>query len=1054
MVRGYQTYGNLVFLINEITMNTGPLFEFDYMRSRMIMKENIIEDNAVGADYLIWTYHLYSDVEFTENEFTDNSADGALIYFQGPTYWSSISFIFDKNYLTGNTASSAINGGIVVVKGARYNLALRRNEFDMNTGNCINFYRPYTSNSWYPANTFTVDNNIFTDNDGAATTWIDFRSYNIVVKRNVGTGNTGPLVYHTLTSRYVYDYSDPRTAGEMTGPFTIEISGNNYTANAGGAIEIERAQWRDASTPYNNPSQVIRLSNNILRDNGDGWAIEVNDFGAFPVMVNNDFLGSKYGAFLSAIYPGMWDRVKLPFTDDIFDGGPNGVTAWGLVNVDADFTDCSFTNYEEALYARDCTINVYWSTIPEGSGRTEGRGYIYVWNNLEVLITWADVLGVDSGEPAVGATLALLGTNGRYYGALTTNNVGRIGPMLVQPWSSVEGRMDQWSPYTGTIISGGSTAHYVISITGEQVGVDALHLLLVDVDVPEVVITAPSMGAISNLVDMPAEGFLFETGSGIGSFMGYLDGGDAVEIDPQQNWVAMFEDLAQGEHTILFEAIDVATNKATATITFIIDAVAPDLDIVSPEDNSVTRDPNLVIQGSYQDDVSDVSEIKVRINGITISSSTGVINENELLTEGVNTIIIDATDAAGNVQTVRRIVTLDTYPPTLYVYAPLNLLVTSEPILDVNGLSEAGTTILIEQVRASNGELIDSEEVTARADGTFKYMLDLEEGAQHIVFTAEDEAENVRTITRTVTLDTTPPGLNINNPPEGDFINTPIVVLVAQVIDDNPETVRVLVNGIPIESTGLITMDVPLVEGLNTIVVMAIDPVDNSVTRTVNVIRDTIAPELVVEVPDFVLTNEKTFVVRGYVNDDAAVVKVAGVTVNVDEDNRFSVEMDLSTAQTPIEVTAEDRAENIARFDIDFIFDDQAPIISIPDPPGALTNALVITISGTVTDNEAIIDTVLVRGQVYPVIDGKFNVLVTVDTSGDGWNNFTISATDDAGNTGVYKINVQYEPEKVDDEIVVGPETNMWWYIGVLLIIAALVIIVTVYIFAKRGEEE
>jgi len=724
------------------------------------------------------------------------------------------------------------------------------------------------------------------------------------------------------------------------------------------------------------------------------------------------------------------------------------------VNVDADFSDCSFTNYKEALYARDCTINVYWSTIPEASGRTEGRGYIFVWNNLEVLITWADILGVDSGKPAVGATLALLGTNGRYYGALTTDNVGRIGPMLIQPWSSVEGRLDQWSPYTGTITSGGSTAHHVISITGEHVGVDALHLLLEDTDVPMVVITAPSMGAISNLVDMPAEGFLFETGSGIGSFVGYLDGGDAVEIDPQQNWVAMFEDLAQGEHVIMFEAIDVATNKVNTTITFIIDAVAPDLDIVSPEDDSVTRDPNLVIQGTYQDDVSDVSEIKVRINGIPISSSTGVINEPELLTEGVNTIIIDAIDAAGNVQTVRRIVTLDTYPPTLYVYAPLNLLVTSEPALEVNGLSEAGTLILIEQVRASNGELIDSEEVTARADGTFKAMLDLEEGAQYIVFTAEDEAENVRTITRTVTLDTTPPGLNINSPIEGEFISSSFETLVAQVIDDNPETVRVIVNGIPIEHTGLINRDVPLVEGLNTIVVIAIDPVDNMVTRMVNVTRDTIAPELVVEAPDFVLTNEKKFVVRGYVNDDAEVVKVAGVTVNVDEDYRFSIEMDLSTAQAPIEVTAEDKAKNIARFDIDFIFDNQAPVISVPDPPDALTDALVIMINGTVTDNEAIIDTVLVRGQVHPVIDGKFNVLVTVDTSGNGWNNFTISATDDAGNTGIYKVNVQYEPG--DEPVVEDPdeETSMMWYIGLLLIIAALVIIVTVYIFAQRGEEE
>jgi hypothetical protein len=60
------------------------------------------------------------------------------------------------------------------------------------------------------------------------------------------------------------------------------------------------------------------------------------------------------------------------------------MTVWALVNADADFTDCTFVNYKEALYVKDGTINVWWSAIPEASGRTEGRGYIYVNNHLEL----------------------------------------------------------------------------------------------------------------------------------------------------------------------------------------------------------------------------------------------------------------------------------------------------------------------------------------------------------------------------------------------------------------------------------------------------------------------------------------------------------------------------------------------------------------------------------------------------------------------------------------------------------------------------------------------
>ncbi|MCK4969626.1 MAG: hypothetical protein KAS77_03845, partial [Thermoplasmata archaeon] len=427
-----------------------------------------------------------------------------------------------------------------------------------------------------------------------------------------------------------------------------------------------------------------------------------NDFGEFPVMVNNDYNGSAYGVFLRAIYPGMWERPKISFLSKSFDGGPNGVTAWGLVNVDADFTDCSFTNFAETLYARDCTINVYWSAIPENSGKTEGRGYIYVFNNMEILITWGDAMGADTGVLAQGATLALLGTNGRYFGALETNTDGRIGPLLISPWSSVEGRNDQWSPFDSTIIYGGVTDYYLINAIGEHVGEDSMHLVLYDRVVPSVVVTSPSMGAISNLVDMPVEGFLFETGSGIESFMGYLDSGEGIEIDPEQNWLTMFEDLDQGEHTLFFEAVDTATNNANATLTFVIDAFAPDLDIVSPVDNLITLEQDLLVQGSYEDDVSDVSEIVVRLNGVPISSTTGVINEFVTLTEGVNTIIVDATDGAGNRQIIQRIVTLDSHAPTLYVYAPLDLLVTNNPELELNGLSEGNTPILIVQIRASD----------------------------------------------------------------------------------------------------------------------------------------------------------------------------------------------------------------------------------------------------------------------------------------------------------------------------------------------------------------
>nr|NIP36197.1 hypothetical protein [Thermoplasmata archaeon]NIS13303.1 hypothetical protein [Thermoplasmata archaeon]NIS21201.1 hypothetical protein [Thermoplasmata archaeon]NIT78695.1 hypothetical protein [Thermoplasmata archaeon]NIU50255.1 hypothetical protein [Thermoplasmata archaeon] len=121
---------------------------------------------------------------------------------------------------------------------------------------------------------------------------------------------------HHLTSRYVNDGFYPDTYGEMTGALSIEVSSNNYSYNKGGGIDIDPAQWSDTNVNYNNYGQSIRISNNILQYNGDGWAIRILDFGQFPLLVNNDFYGSKYGVFLQAIdFIGAFPRVKMEFTE-------------------------------------------------------------------------------------------------------------------------------------------------------------------------------------------------------------------------------------------------------------------------------------------------------------------------------------------------------------------------------------------------------------------------------------------------------------------------------------------------------------------------------------------------------------------------------------------------------------------------------------------------------------------------------------------------------------------------------------------------------------------
>ena len=1047
--------GEVEIVDNDFRYNEGPLFWFEDNRYRVAMEKNRISFNDAGADYLVYTYVSRSELKFLDNYIHNNTADGALLFFRGATYWSQIPFSFERNTINDNTASSAYNGGILVFRGARYDIAIRRNTFDGNVGNVINFYRPYSNYASNYNYDHIVDGNTFKNNEGTATLWVDYSTYNIQVKRNIGTNNAGPLMRHVITDHYVYDYFNPNLVGEVRGAANIAVDQNNYSYNRGGAVDIH-GQWQDAYTPYSQVSQTISLKNNFFLYNGDDWAIQITDFGAFPQLHNNELFGSRWGTMLQAInYPALWPIKTMEFMNIHYDGGgPLGRTAWSLTHVNAVFTNCTFTNFRMTLFAKDCQIDVYWSAIAEASGRTEGRGYIFVYNHIEFLITWTDENGMDSGNPAVGAKLALLGSNGRYYGAMETNDMGRIGPLLIIPWSSIEGRTDSWTPYTGTILAGGLTSTHIVHAIGEQVGENSVHMTVKDIEAPEIVLTTPQGGSTSNKVDLPVEGFLFETGSGVGSFMGYLDGGDGVEIESAEIWSTIFMGLSPGQHSIYLEVIDVAGNAINTTVTFFIDSAPPVLTISEPTDGMSTRVKTLLIQGTFSDDVSDLSSIAVRINGEPYVGTPGTISINHELDEGVNTLIIDATDGAGNRVTERIRVTLDTNAPTLYVYSPLNDLYTANEMLTVSGLSEAGTPILIEMVSEETGALLSNDTVIAGMDGLFTFELKLEEGRQHIVVTAKDDADNVRTITRTVRLDTQPPGLFIDSPEDAETsVNTPTITLVGHIDDENPENIIVKVDGLLVQHMGVFSKIIPLDEGLNVIVVTATDPAGNSVTKSVNVTRDTTKPDLIVQTSGPILTKDKNLVVRGSVNADADSVKVAGDGVNIDEQMRFTKDIDLSEETSPIRIEAMDAAGNMAVYDIEFVYDPDKPELNLDQTP-AQTDRLVLYLNGSVEDTLAVVEQVEVQSVMYPVVDTRFSVFVQLSTGNEGWNNFTVKAYDDAGNVATQKVNVQYIPPPVvdieEDDKTSGDALS---WLGLLFIVAAVVLIATVFVFARKNQE-
>ena len=1058
LLRIYNNNEETDVTLNDFVSNTGTLMMADYTYRQVSIEKNTITLQKAGAGYLLRTTYTQNGLRIADNDINNCTADGALLYFIGPTYWyypGYAAFAVDRNDFSDNVASSAVNGGIVVIRGARYETPVKRNTFINNVGNCVNIYRPYNYYTYDTTNTLTVDGNYFEGNRDPATLWVDITTYNCVVKRNTGHNNAGPLVKTVFTSHYVYDTSmQPYFYGEVRGAYTFDVDYNVWTGNSGGGIDI-RAMWHDMYTIAAIPEQQVSVRNNELNMNTGGYCIKIVDFGNAPLLINNEFQGSQYGVFLQAIdYRIYWPRLVLQFNGMSFDGGAMGVTAWALVDCDADFVNCVFENYSEAVYVKDGTINVLWSAIPERSGRTEGRGYIYVRNHLELNVTWSDINGIDSGRPAALATVAMLGSNGRYMDKMATGEDGHLGPIEVTPWTCIEGRMDTWTPLTTTVLSGGLTGIYTVKLIGEKVGDNAAHLIIQDTVAPSITVTAPSQGSISNLLDMPVEGFLFETGSGVDMFRGWVDSGVPRDIAPAGVWSTLFAGLAPGDHTLWLELEDLAGNGRTEQVTFTIDAAAPVMILTSPDDGLITADPAIEIRGTFSDDLSDLVDIVVRINGIKVAPGTpGVLLEPFTLTEGVNAIVIDAMDAAGNKASVTLTVTLDTYPPTLYVYNPLDRLLSPDDMLTVDGLSDAGTYIKVEVMQG--GVVKDEETVIARSDGTFVAAMTLFEGSQTVVVTARDSpAQNVRVVSRVVTLDTTAPTLVIDAPASSvRYVRTAALTLIGHIEDPTPDKVIVKVNGKPIPQSGTFTAPLTLVEGTNAIVVTAEDEVGNTATQTLDIIRDTVRPELEVDVPSFLLTNEADLLLRGSVDKDAIKVEVRGEEVTIDENGQFHVTLDLSSEASPMVVVATDAAGNAATYTIDFIFDGTDPALTL-DAVLSETSDTIVFVNGTVADDKSTLDHVLIKGNSFPVVDGRFMAIIELDTAGDGWNNLTVIAEDEAGNTATRYVSVHWvSPPSEDTGGDEGPSNEALSWIGVILLVAGITLVLTAW-FLSKGEKK
>jgi len=284
--------------------------------------------------------------------------------------------------------------------------------------------------------------------------------------------------------------------------------------------------------------------------------------------------------------------------------------------------------------------------------------------------------------------------------------------------------------------------------------------------------------------------------------------------------------------TISGTAVDNAGNAVSASANIKLDKTPPSVTIASPINGSTISlsTVSIGLSGSESDDLSGVSS--VTCNGSPASITGTNFTCSVLLTQGPNSISVQATDAAGNSSSSP--LSLKFAPaPQIAITSPTNLTITNLSPATVNGtVSDPAATVTVNGINAP------------QSGGSFSIPVPLVEGLNVLTAVATNAGGTASTATVQVTLDTTPPHITIDSPADGST-TTAASVTVTGLANDvvvgtvNAQDVQVTINGIPaqVANRSYSALNVPLNLGPNVIQATAKDHAGNGTSTSVTVTR-------------------------------------------------------------------------------------------------------------------------------------------------------------------------------------------------------------------------
>ncbi len=540
---------------------------------------------------------------------------------------------------------------------------------------------------------------------------------------------------------------------------------------------------------------------------------------------------------------------------------------------------------------------------------------------------------------------------GAYYNRDVSASISVFDANLLDARYTLDGE-----PYTpGTPIAA-EGAHVVSAYAVDKAGNSASKSVSFTIDKtpPEVSIASPPQGAYLRQrvsINGSAEDINLD-------FVSLRIDEKEVSNAPRYDWDTL--GYADGNHTITLEAFDKAGNSASVSVDVIVDNTPPQITITEPDKFYVRQ--NITIDAEIVE--VNLERVSVRVDGDEASTSLPYLLETALYPDGNHTIEIYAFDKAGNYDGKGVVINIDNTPPVVNIASPLDGSFAKRSV-DITG-SVSDVNLLLYYLA------IDDVNVSNLLPYTWN-TLGYADGNHTLKLTAVDRAGNLAFEIVTVTVDNTPPRVEIRFPPDGAFVRG-VVEIILDVFDLFLDRFSLFINGVLVsENQASFNWNTSAYDdGAYVIELVATDKAGNVNRTSVNVTVDNTPPVVNITSPA-----DGSFVRRN-VTVDASVVEanLASLAVRIDEGEvSASLPYAWDTLSYPdgvhvVRVLVSDKSGNSASDTSTVTVDNTLPVVEILAPlDGSYVSGLV-AINFTIYDANLHDYIVTVNGTAlsYPII--------------------------------------------------------------------------------------